>query len=97
MCARDFNWDALGLPSANLAALDDPFSEHEVLTAIKQLPHDKAPGPDGFTGCFFKECWNLIKHDLLAVINYFHMGRCANLNLLNKANIVLIPKKKRGG
>ena len=25
--------------------------------------------------------------------NYFHMGRCANLNLLNKANIVLIPKK----
>ena len=25
--------------------------------------------------------------------NYLHMGRCANLNLLNKANIVLIPKK----
>jgi len=96
MCARDFNWDALGLPSVNLAALDDPFSEHEVLTAIKQLPHDKAPGPDGFTGCFFKECWNLIKHDLLAAINYFHMGRCANLNLLNKANIVLIPKKRGG-
>jgi len=94
MCARDFNWDALGLPSVNLAALDDPFSEHEVLTAIKQLPHDKAPGPDGLTGCFFKECWNLIKHDLLAAINYFHMGRCANLNLLNKANIVLISKKE---
>ena len=94
MCARDFNWDALGLPSVNLAALDYPFSEHEVLTAIKQLPHDKALGPDGFTGCFFKECWNLIKHDLLAAINYFHMGRCANLNLLNKANIVLIPKKE---
>jgi len=94
MRARDFNWDALGLPSVILAALDDPFSEHEVLTAIKQLPHDKAPGPDGFTGCFFKECWNLIKHDLLAAINYFHMGRCANLNLLNKANIVLIPKKE---
>jgi hypothetical protein len=29
----------------------------------------------------------------VAAINYFHMGRCANLNLLNKANIVLIPKK----
>ena len=60
----------------DLAALDDPFSKHEVLTAIKQLLYDKAPGPDGFMGCFFKECWNLIKHDLLAVINYFHMGRC---------------------
>jgi hypothetical protein len=79
----------------DLAALDDPFSEHEIMTAIKQLMYDKAPGPDGFMGCFFEECWNLIKHDFLAVINYFHMGRCANLNLLNKANIVLIPKKKR--
>ena len=25
--------------------------------------------------------------------NNFHMERCANLSLLNKANIVLIPKK----
>ena len=37
---RDFNWDALDLSVVNLADLDDPFSEHEVLTAIKQLPLD---------------------------------------------------------
>jgi len=29
----------------------------------------------------------------MAAINYFHLGRCANLNLLNKAIIVLTPKK----
>ena len=90
---RDFNWDALCLPSVNLSSLDDPFTEQEVHAAIKQLPHDKAPGPDGYTGNFFKTCWNTVKQDLVAAINYFHMGRCANLNLLNKANIVLIPKK----
>jgi len=32
---RDFNWDALCLPTVNLTVLDDPFSEHEVLIAIK--------------------------------------------------------------
>ena len=91
--SRDFNWDALCLPSVNLSSLDDPFTEQEVHAAIKQLPHDKAPGPDGYTGNFFKTCWNTVKQDLVAAINYFHMGRWANLSLLNKANIVLIPKK----
>lgn len=54
--SRDFCWDALNFPTVNLASLDDPFTEQEVLAAIKQLPHDKAPGPDGYTGCFFKVC-----------------------------------------
>jgi hypothetical protein len=54
--SQDFNWDALRLPTVNLSSLDDPFSEQEVLASIKQLPRDKAPGPDGYTGCFFKEC-----------------------------------------
>jgi hypothetical protein len=68
----DFNWDALCLPTVNLSSLDDPFSEQEVLAAIKQFPHEKAPGPDGYTGCNFKECWSIINQDLVAVINYFH-------------------------
>ena len=54
--SRDLNWDALCLPEVDLTSLDDPFPEQEVLAAIKQLPHDKAPGPDGYTGCFFKVC-----------------------------------------
>jgi len=69
--------------------LDDPFTELEVLVAIRQLPCDKAPRPDDYMGYFFKACWSAI----VAAINYFHMGRCENLNLVNKANIVLIPKK----
>jgi hypothetical protein len=25
---------------------------------------EKAPGPDGFTGAFYKQCWDIIKDDL---------------------------------
>jgi hypothetical protein len=60
---RDVTIDlaALGLPRYNLAALDSPFTEQEVLETIKGLPSDKAPGPDGFTGLFYKVCWNIVK------------------------------------
>jgi hypothetical protein len=39
----------LGMPSHDLADLDTPFSKKEVWETIKQLPSDKAPGPDVFT------------------------------------------------
>jgi hypothetical protein len=51
-----FNWDALNLPSLNLEGLDDAFTEKEVKEAIMDMPTDKAPGPDGFNGKFFKTC-----------------------------------------
>ena len=91
---RDFNWNVLQLQNPDLTSLDDPFTEQEILHAIKQLPSDKAPGPDGFTGLFFKTYWNIIKQDVVAAVNYFHSLRCEDLNLLNKANIILIPKKE---
>jgi len=31
---------------------------------------------------------------VVAAVNSFHSLRCADLNLLNKANIILIPKKE---
>jgi len=36
------------------------------------MPTDKAPGLDGFTGIFFKECWEIIKDDLTAAFNQLH-------------------------
>uniref|UniRef100_A0A453K1J3 Uncharacterized protein n=1 Tax=Aegilops tauschii subsp. strangulata TaxID=200361 RepID=A0A453K1J3_AEGTS len=57
------------------------------------MPGDKAPGPDGFTGLFFKMCWGIIKHDLMRVIQCFDSLHTTNLHWLNSANIVLLPKK----
>ena len=90
---KDFNWEALHFDDCNLSSLGDNFSEDEVLTAISQLPGDKAPGPDGFTGSFFKSCWETIKVDMMCAINSFSNLHTANLHWLNSANIVLLPKK----
>lgn len=50
----DFNWDLLNIPRYNLNHMEESFSEEEVRQGILQLPREKAPGPDGFTGIFFK-------------------------------------------
>lgn len=45
------NWEQLQLPSLEYA-MDMPVTE-EILNAIKELPSEKAPGPDGITGNFY--------------------------------------------
>ena len=50
------NWEALDISPIDLTTLGEPFSEQEVHRAIKEMPTDKASGPDGFTGIFFKVC-----------------------------------------
>jgi hypothetical protein len=53
-CARGrtINLDFLGTHGFDLEALDLPFLE-EVWSTIKEMPPDKAPRPDGFTGRFY--------------------------------------------
>jgi hypothetical protein len=46
--------------------LDRLFDEDEIHIAISDLPAEKAPGPDGFTGEFYKTCWDIIKREVLA-------------------------------
>ncbi|KAK1644652.1 hypothetical protein QYE76_062457 [Lolium multiflorum] len=65
---EDFNWEEVHFEESALEGLGDPFTEDEVKNAIDQMPIDKAPGPDGFTGLFFKKCWYTIKHDVMKVV-----------------------------
>ena len=37
----------------------------ELKVVVFDSPSEKAPGPDGFIGVFFKKCWDVIKVDLL--------------------------------
>ena len=47
----------------------------------------------GFTGAFFKHCWETIKFDLMAAFNQLYDMNNQNFDLLNSANIILNPKK----
>jgi hypothetical protein len=49
---REINLDLLDLPTLNLSTLSERFTEQEVLSVIRSLPPDKAPGLDGFTARF---------------------------------------------
>jgi hypothetical protein len=54
---------------------------------------EKAPGPDGYIGAFFKSCWGIVKQDLVAAIQEIFALRAGRWNLLNSANVVLLEKK----
>jgi len=77
----------------DLSELEAPFSEEEVWATIRSLPADRAPGPDGFTGRFYKSCWPIIKADFMAAIISLQQGDTRKLKLLNSAFLTLIPKK----
>jgi hypothetical protein len=89
----DLNWEQLQISPHNLDMLASDFTESEIKGAINQIPSDKAPGPDGFTGFFFKECWDIVKGDIMNVANAFHRLCTSNLAILSTTNVVLIPKK----
>jgi len=67
----------------DLSALDAPITEDEVWLTIKNLPADRAPGPDGYTRRFYKSCWQIIKSDLMAAILTLQQGDARKLWLLN--------------
>jgi mannosylglycoprotein endo-beta-mannosidase len=57
----------------NLSCLSEPFGEHEILKAIKDIPRDKSPGPDGFGSGFFQDFWHFIKTDIIKFFSQFSM------------------------
>jgi hypothetical protein len=75
----------------NLSHLDEPILEQEVWNTIRGLPNDEAP--DGFTGRFYKSCWNIFKVDLTAAVSAVWSRKFDNFGLLNTAYITLIPKQ----
>lgn len=52
-------WSRLQLVRVDDPDMDLPFSEDEIHHAVRQMPSEKAPGPDGFTGIFYKACFQL--------------------------------------
>lgn len=61
---------------------------------VKDLPPDKALGPDGFTGRFFRACWSISKLDVMRVVEAFSHGDTHGVERINCSLATLIPKKE---
>jgi len=91
--SQRFDLGIIGLPSVDLSSLEVHFTEAEIWAVISEMPNDKSPGPDGFTGLFYKTAWPIIKVDILNAFNAFWARDTRNFNLLNDAYMILLRKK----
>lgn len=74
-----------------LDGLITPFTHEEIDSVIKEMPADRAPGPDGFNGCFLKRCWHIIREDFYKLCDDFHAGGL-DIQSINVGYINFIPK-----
>lgn len=65
----------------------------EVEEAVKNMPNDKAPGPDGFTINFYKACWEIVKTEVWEVVED-SLCSASILKSLNSTFLALIPKEE---
>ncbi len=70
--------------------LNRPVSEGELSEVLKDMQNGKAPGPDGFIVNFFKAYWNIVKHDILNVVEDSRSNKTI-LKVLNTSFLALIP------
>ena len=86
-----YNLDDLFSTQEGLEFLSAPFTREEIDNVVKQMPIDKAPGPDDFNRMFFKKYEHSIKEDMYQLCNDFFTGR-VSLQAINSYFITLVPK-----
>ncbi|XP_042505477.1 uncharacterized protein LOC122082041 [Macadamia integrifolia] len=79
------------LDELDVRGLEAIPNDQEIKNAIWDLDPDSSPGPDGYSGAFFRHCWELIGFDVCrAVKNFFSSGTLPKG--INNSFLVLIPK-----
>ena len=76
----------------NNEMLNKPNGMQEVEEAVNQMALGKAPGPDGFTSNFFHFFWDLVKEDVLNMVEESRTKKGV-LKAFNASFITLIPKE----
>ena len=86
--------EGFSLPRLNegeIEIMNHPITSTEIEAVIKNLPKNKSPGPDGFTG----ECYQTFREELMPILLKLFQkiaGGGTLPNLFYEATITLIPK-----
>lgn len=73
--------------------LERPFTKVEITQALKSLK-EKAPGPDGFSICFYLEFWDVLGNNVFRALEEFH-SKGVLCRSLNSSFITVISKKSQ--
>ncbi|KAF1888412.1 hypothetical protein Lal_00011182 [Lupinus albus] len=57
-------------------SLTPDFNVDEIKCAIWDYEGGKSPSPCGYNFKFLKSFWNLLKYDITAMVNDFHVNGC---------------------
>ncbi|XP_026383919.1 uncharacterized protein LOC113279437 [Papaver somniferum] len=86
-----FNFDHPSITMEESNDMDRISSPEEIKKTVFDLGADSAPGPDGFSGCFYRHCWDIIQDDLIKAIIYcWNTGHIPNG--VNSSLIILLAK-----
>ena len=61
----------LDLPTLDLDHLAAPFTAAEVARIVHETSSDRAPGPDGFSGAFYKKAWEVVGPDVVRMFGRY--------------------------
>lgn len=87
-----FNQDILYPTKPDLDGLQVPFTELEIEMAVKQLAKNESLNPVGIPNELIQTQWRIIKKELIAIVRNFY-DHTLNLESVNQANMIMIPKK----
>ena len=81
----------LRLIQEEIENINRPITSNEIDTVIKNLPTNKSPGPNGFTGEFYQTFREELTHILLKLFQNIAEGGTLP-NSFYEATITLMPK-----
>lgn len=92
---EEMDWEKLTIPKikdATKEGMEEPYSEAELLGALKKMNLGKCPGSDGLTVEFYLKFWELLKGPFMESLH--HGLSIGELSTEQKRGIInLIPKK----
>ncbi|KAK9941699.1 hypothetical protein M0R45_007395 [Rubus argutus] len=74
--------------NSSLLKIPSSLEVHEV---VKHMDGFSAPGPDGFGGCFFSHCWDIVGTDVIKVVQSFFSNGFI-LPHFNSSLLIFVPK-----